>query len=104
MDFTDEVEVTDKVYLAQYGTMITTSVGKQQMAQDTVVKSRIVNQDDRVHSDGVNMVDQNGLQERKNAEVLLFSSNGEINLSQTHVENPGMENDHPAPIPCIRGL
>ena len=44
-----KLSVTDKVHLAQYGTTITTpQLEKQQNgAVDTVVKSRIVNQDDQ---------------------------------------------------------
>ncbi len=87
------LSVTDKVHLAQYGTTITTpQLEKQQNgAVDTVVKSRIVNQDDQAHSiyAEYEIVDQMAMVSEKRAVNVVLAGH-EINLSQTlHVEtNP----------------
>ena len=101
-----KLSVTDKVHLAQYGTTITTpQLEKQQNgAVDTVVKSRIVNQDDQAHSiyAEYEIVDQNGqvVSGKTRSEAQAVLAGQEINLSQTlHVEKPTLWNvktDHPA--------
>ncbi|MDU5562406.1 MAG: glycoside hydrolase family 2 TIM barrel-domain containing protein, partial [Streptococcus parasanguinis] len=101
-----KLSVTDKVHLAQYGTTITTpQLEKQQNgAVDTVVKSRIVNQDDQAHSiyAEYEIVDQNGqvVSEKTRSEAQAVLAGQEINLSQTlHVEKPTLwdvKTDHPA--------
>ena len=94
-----KLSVTDKVHLAQYGTTITTpQLEKQQNgAVDTVVKSRIVNQDDQAHSiyAEYEIVDQNGqvVSEKTRSEAQAVLAGQEINLSQTlHVERPKLWN------------
>ena len=101
-----KLSVTDKVHLAQYGTTITTpQLEKQQNgAVDTVVKSRIVNQDDQAHSiyAEYEIVDQNGqvVSEKTAVKQQAVLAGQEINLSQTfHVEKPTLwdvKTDHPA--------
>ena len=81
-----KLSVTDKVHLAQYGTTITTpQLEKQQNgAVDTVVKSRIVNQDDQAHSiyAEYEIVDQNGqvVSEKTRSEAQAVLAGQEINL------------------------
>ena len=78
---------------------------------DTVVKSRIVNQDDQAHSiyAEYEIVDQNGqvVSEKTRSEAQAVLAGQEINLSQTlHVEKPTLDvkTDHPALYTCIRGF
>ena len=90
-----KLSVTDKVHVAKYGTTITSPKLEEQQngAVDTLVKSRIVNQDDQAHSvyAEYEIVDQNGqvVSEKVRSEVQSVLAGQEINLSHTlHVEKP----------------
>ena len=90
-----KLSVTDKVHVAKYGTTITSPKleGQQNGVVDTLVKSRIVNQDDQAHSvyAEYEIVDQNGqvVSEKVRSEVQSVLAGQEINLSHTlHVEKP----------------
>ena len=90
-----KLSVTDKVHVAKYGTTITSSKLEEQQngAVDTLVKSRIVNQDDQAHSiyAEYEIIDQNGqvVSEKVRSEVQSVLAGQEINLSHTlHVEKP----------------
>ena len=90
-----KLSVTDKVHVAKYGTTITSPKLEEQKngAVDTLVKSRIVNQDDQAHSiyAEYEIVDQNGqvVSEKVRSEVQSVLAGQEINLPHTlHVEKP----------------
>ena len=90
-----KLSVTDKVHVAKYGTTITSPKLEEQKngAVDTLVKSRIVNQDDQAHSiyAEYEIVDQNGqvVSEKVRSEVQSVLAGQELNLSHTlHVEKP----------------
>lgn len=90
-----KLSVTDKVHVAKYGTTITSPKLEEQKngAVDTLVKSRIVNQDDQAHSiyAEYEIVDQNGqvVSEKVRSEVQSVLAGQDLNLSHTlHVEKP----------------
>ena len=90
-----KLTVTDKVHLAKYGTTITSPKLEEQKngAVDTLVKSRIVNQDDQAHEiyAEYEILDQNGqaVSQKVRSEAQSVLAGQEVHLSHTlQVEKP----------------